>query len=348
MPQHEMLSKIKSYNLQSLKSFYRRLATSLVMRAVRVLLLLAALGFMAWSLVLGTRDLRERAATLDLGMLTLGLVFVLIASLLGNVVWYSIVRAFDLSRTWRATVVIHMTSNAAKYIPGYGWHYVSKGYFLGEINPQKQRVTLVIISELLVLLSSGAILGLFVTLTYSLSPLDRLIPSYWLITLLTVVSAAMIGWFSFVYRHSFMTNSNDKRWQLRTIFWSVAAWVAAAVGWLSFAGATLMFIMALNHSATTTYAESLMALTFSSIVSLLVIFVPAGLGVREATMAALLAPSLTLSLGVTTSIMLRLAVIVCELLQLGLVFLWSKHWPQNLRKILLPEENPQNTPNEVL
>jgi hypothetical protein len=206
---------------------------------------------------------------------------------------------------------------------------------------------LIIISELLVLMNSGAILGLFATLTYSLAPLGRSIPDYWLVALILLISIATIAWFGFVHHQVSLTNPNGKRWQIqaRMIFWSGAAWMLAAVGWLAFAAATLIFIMALDHSATTTYAESLMALTFSSIVSLLVIFVPAGLGVREATMAALLAPSLPLSLGVTISIMLRLAVIVCELLQLGLVFLWSKHWPQNLRRMLLPEENQQNTPN---
>jgi uncharacterized membrane protein YbhN (UPF0104 family) len=343
-----MRSKIKRLDFQVLSRAYQRLATSSVARAVKMLLMLAALSFMVWSLALGIRDLHARSATLDLGILAIGLVFVLIASLLGSIVWYTVVRAFNLSYTWRSTVVIHMTSNAAKYIPGYGWHYVSKGYFLGEVNSRKQHVVLIVISELLVLMSSGVALGLFVTLVYSLSPFGWLIPGYWLVALLTAVGAATIGWFGFVYRRFFVANPNDKRWQLRAIFWSSAAWVAAAVGWLSFAAATLMFIMALDHSATTTYAESLMALTFSSIVSLLVIFVPAGLGVREVTMAALLAPSLPLALGATTSIMLRLAVIVCEFLQLGLVFLWAKHWPQNLRKMLFPEESQGNTPNGVL
>lgn len=341
---------MKRFNIQGLSSFYQRLAKSALARIAKVLLVLAALGFMVWSLSLGIRDLHSRSATLNFGLLMLGLGFVLIASILGSAVWYSIVRAFGLSRTWRHTIVMHMTSNAAKYIPGYGWHYVSKGYFLGENSDRKQKVMLVIVSELLVLMNSGAILGLFATLTHSLAPLGRSIPDYWLVALIVLTIIAMVAWFDFVHHQFFSANPNGKRWQIQVqmIFWSSTAWMLAAVGWLAFAVATLIFILALDHSATTTYAESLMALTFSSIVSLLVIFVPAGLGVREATMAALLAPSLSLSLGVTISIILRLTVVICELLQLGLVLLWSKHWPQNMKRMFLPEEHKQNTPNGVL
>jgi uncharacterized membrane protein YbhN (UPF0104 family) len=56
------------------------------------------------------------------------------------------------------------------------------------------------------------------------------------------------------------------------------------------------------------------ALVFSSIISLLVIFVPGGLGVRETALAFLLSGSLPMAIAVVVSILVRLTIIIAEVL----------------------------------
>lgn len=340
---------MSNLNLAALRQRYSRWATSPAARLLRIALVTAALGLMAWSLIAAIRDLHARGATVDLRLAGVGFLYVLVASLLGSAVWRAMLRAFHLPTPWRQGIVIHMASNVAKYIPGYGWHYVSKGYFLQE-SAATGAVFWVILSELLIVLSSGAVLGLAATGLYSLPILGYTLPPLlcWLLVLLLL--GATLGWTIFVHQRLVASGVARATWRQRLdlIVYTGAAWLLAGLGWLAFAAAIRLFVMALDSSLTITYPQSLMALTFASIVSMLVIFVPAGLGVREVTLAALLAPAVPLALGVTVSILLRFAVIVSELLQLGLVLFWAKHWPENLRTTLFLEKQAKNTPNGLL
>jgi len=334
--------------LERLRLLYRRWAASPLARALRTLLVVAALAIMGWSLLIGVRDLQARAAPVDVRLAGIGFAGVLLASLLGSAVWFALLCAFRLRTPWRQSIVIHMTSNVAKYIPGYGWHYVSKGYFLQE-TARPEAVFLVIFSELVVVLSSGAVLGLAAAAHYALPILGYTLAPWaaWLL-ILTLLGAAA-GWLSFVYRR-LAAGGGAHPWRDRaqTSFWAAAAWLLGGIGWLAFAAGLHLFVLALDSALAITYPLSVLALTFSSIVSILVIFVPAGLGVREVTMAALLAPAVPPALGVTISILLRLAVIVSELLQLGLVLFWAQHWPQNLKNTIFLEKQRGNTPNGLL
>ena len=336
-------------DVEALRRRYSQWAASPAMRVIRTALVVAALGIMAWSLIAAARDLHERAATVDFLWASIGFLFVLAASLLGSAVWWTMLRAFQVHTPWRQGIVIHMTSNVAKYIPGYGWHYVSKGYFLQESAPAAA-VFWVILCELLLLLSSGAALGLAATALYALPilgyPVSPLLS--WLLVLLLL--GATIGGMIFIEQRLVSSGAASPTWRHRIEMstYASAAWLLGGIGWLAFAAAAYLFNIALDGSSAITYPQSLMALTFSGIISILVIFVPAGLGVREVTMAALLAPAAPLALGVTVSVFLRLAVIVSELLQLGLVLFWSKHWPEKLKTTLFLKKQGRNTPNGLL
>lgn len=329
---------------------YKRLASSRIMRATQFLFVLAALAFMGWAVVAGLRELQMRSESLNFQLVGIGMGFVLIASLLGSVVWHSMMRSFHLTLPWRQNVIIHMTSNAAKYIPGYGWHYVSKGYLLSDTGAKVPSRFLVIVSEVVILISSGSVLGLtsMTVPSHSMLAYDNL--RIWPVGTLLLVIFATLGWVGFVHHTVATTDHHLQSWRDRFLFtlWICVAWIVAGIGWIALSAAVLLFIKALDATTAATFLDGVIALTFSSIVSLAVIFVPAGLGVREVTMAALLAPSVSVSLAVTASIMLRLAVILCEILQLGVVLMWSKYWPMNMKKLLLPGRSKQNTPNGVL
>ena len=80
------------------------------------------------------------------------------------------------------------------------------------------------------------------------------------------------------------------------------------------------------------FPQHAVALVVSSIVGILVIVVPAGLGVREATLAWLLADTLPIEIGVIVSILIRLGIVVGELFAFGGVF-----WVRRFRSKAVPE-----------
>ena len=67
------------------------------------------------------------------------------------------------------------------------------------------------------------------------------------------------------------------------------------------------------------FSQSLFALIASGIVSILIVIIPSGLGVREATLAALLTGLLTFEIATVVSILMRLSVIISELMGLSLL-----------------------------
>ncbi len=92
-------------------------------------------------------------------------------------------------------------------------------------------------------------------------------------------------------------------------WWMAATIVVAVIGWLLYAVSTWYFARALYPVPLDGLWQCLFALTVGGVVSLLVIVVPVGLGVREATMSLLLVGLLPLSLAVVVSIVTRLSVV---------------------------------------
>ncbi len=89
-------------------------------------------GFLFGALAAGWVQVRPHVAELDWRFALLGQVFAVAAYLLGSVVWYCVQRSFGIASSLRRSMVIHVTSSATKYIPGYGWHYMSKAYMSRE------------------------------------------------------------------------------------------------------------------------------------------------------------------------------------------------------------------------
>ena len=262
----------------------------------------------------------------------------LIAFGLGGLAWFYTQRAFGFAVTWQQGMVIHLASNATKYLPGYAWQYISKAYLTKEKDTSTRRLSLAILSEVVLLFSSG------------------------------IVVACITGGLAGGYWH-FPWAGPRWAWPaggvvagVLTALWVVFLDCAGCQGSLD--PSALAFgrlagrCVRLDRVRRSLLAvcgcfcsdpgrrlrQCLVALAASAIVSWLVIFVPSGLGVREATLAALLAGLVPFSLGVVISIMVRLSVMLSELLGVLAVLGLSRHWPERLKYAYSFWGIRQNTP----
>jgi hypothetical protein len=99
----------------------------------------------------------------------------------------------------------------------------------------------------------------------------------------------------------------------------VAALVLSACGWLVAGAATWVFVDGLMAEPAPSFAFLLGAYTFAWLVGFVVPFAPSGLGVREATLIALLAPAVGAAPATALTVGLRLANLAGDFLAIGAV-----------------------------
>jgi uncharacterized membrane protein YbhN (UPF0104 family) len=97
------------------------------------------------------------------------------------------------------------------------------------------------------------------------------------------------------------------------------ALVLCASSWLVAGAAAWVFVDSLSAETTPAFAFLLGAYTFAWLIGFVVPFAPSGLGVREATLVALLAPSLGAAPATALAVGLRLANVAGDFLAIGTI-----------------------------
>lgn len=322
-------------------------------------LMALALLFIALTLAASWQQVQPYLATINLRLLLWAQLCTLLAYLLGGLLWLMVLRGFAIDVRWQRGLLTHFVANAAKYIPGYGWQYISKGMLLREQGKGPRAITLILMTEVVLLLSSGVVAALLAgaLVGQRWSYTWRLAPWIWWAGVVGVLMGTGL-WNQFVLRSVAKSQATSQstppqsvsHQTLQTIRRAMGfkratrignilrqqrllwiGWGISFVGWLWFAAATLLLVNALSgitNSLTMAvdFLYSLFALVASGIVSILVIIVPGGFGVREATLAALLDGLLPFTVATVVSILMRLLVIASECIGLiCLPFLLKAH-----------------------
>jgi hypothetical protein len=105
----------------------------------------------------------------------------------------------------------------------------------------------------------------------------------------------------------------DVGWNLRALAWMLTGHAALAAGFAVFTFAWF------PGADATTLAAAAVVFLMAGIAGLLAVFVPAGLGVREAVLAALLAPRIGAAPAIALALAARVWLIACEVLAWSLV-----------------------------
>lgn len=288
----------------------RWLATAIVSAS---LLFLGMLLFQQWADV--APYLQEMQPGLLLG--ALGATFA--ALILGGLLWHFVQKALGIGLGWQASLTIHFSSMITKYMPGYGWQYMAKAYLSKRGTGQAKRVGLALVTELGILIMGGLILaGLVAGRLGKQWVVASYLPSWGWYLLVIGVGAAGIVWAMALNR---MGSVDREKISYSALAISV---VMSMVGWAFQIMAVWLIARSLYPVTPGASPQMLFALVLSSIVSILVIVVPGGIGVREMTLTLLLADILPLSLGGVVAVLFRLALVVAEVSLFGLILLGQR------------------------
>lgn len=301
--------------LQRLLDPFERKREHRVEKFIGTALLTGSLLFPLAILVRNWSQVEPYLHQMDIKLLMAGQLCTFMALLLGGVMWTLIQTAFDLGFSWHEGIAIHLLSGITKYIPGYAWQYMSKAYLSRKRGASAKQITMAMLTEFILLLAGGGITVApwgWLTLHFQ-HPIPLAFPAWgW-----SFVGAAMllvaIAWNGTVTRWGI----NEHRQIRQRSLW--AALGVAIIGWMTFAAAVWFMSRAVYSVAVNDFPQHVVALVVSSILGLLVIVVPNGLGVREMTLALLLQGAVPLALGIVVSLLVRFSVVLGEMIGMGAV-----------------------------
>ena len=285
-------------------------------RLIGVGILAFSLVFLFIALVRGWAQLEPHLRDISFIPLVAGQFFIVIALLLGIVMWGVIQQAVGLGLGWQECVVIHLASNVTKYAPGYAWQYLGKAYIGRKRGGSSRQVVFMVLTELVLLIIGGifitALWGLLSDQHWHFSPVRM----RWVWLLSGVfASLAAVGWNVLIPG---LANGGDRLVRYPRLLWW--ALVVGMVGWFMFAIAAWFMSRSLYPVSLSTFPQHGVALVTSVVVGIAIIVVPGGLGVREALLATLLTGVLPFTLGVVVGMLLRISIVFWELVGFGLAF----------------------------
>ena len=294
---------------------------------------MASCVFVAVGLGRGWQELEPHLDELRPGPLAFGQMWVLAALLMGGVSWALLQRALGLGAGWGEATANHFVSGITKYLPGYAWQYLSKGYLSRGHGAAPKQIAVALLTEFVLLMAAGLV---------TMAPAAVLADPGWRLSELVPgwgwACAAVVALMGTVYWTVFVTRQlpAPSRARARQLLWF--AFALSSAGWLMFAAAAWCFSRSLANVPVSAFPQHIVALNASVILGILVFVIPVGLGIRESALSLLLVGVLPLELGIAVSLLVRLGVVAGELLAFALALGAGRARGMSVRQMLSGHE----------
>lgn len=261
------------------------------------------------ALVVSLTQINESDIRFDAAPIPIALAATLLSILGGALGWAHIVRALSPKTSYAQAIRYHLISIAVKYLPGFGWQQVSKVVQLNRNDISLPLATLHVTLEMALIIITGAITG---ALCFVLSQSSKLLwPSADVIELLIFSLGILIffpilssAWINKRIEHDLDHVQLALNLLVAEMF-IVSSWIFLGLGLWSTS-------RVLYDTGYADIPYVILSVAIGFILSLVIIFVPNGWGVRELILSALLQSILPTSASIATSIIFRGVVIIVE------------------------------------
>jgi hypothetical protein len=309
-----------------LRGIWASLESSKWWRVIGALLILLSLSLMGRTLALNLKQFKAVHVQVNLIPLCIGLLLSLVALWMGTLAWGEIVRAMHPEIKRRDAINYHLVSIAAKYLPGLGWQQVSKVYQLHRGGVPASQTWQPVALELVLLI----LVGLAIAVQFFISTQKAIFGL--MAAPVLKLSIAILLWVCCVvtpivlYRFTSIRRSK----QTSTREFLLHLWFAEIldiIGWLSL-GLSLWFaIIGFTPLAFDKLPYCTITLIISFLTGLIIVFVPNGLGVREAVMFTFLQSILPVPSSIIVAFSFRIITVLAELLGVSpilVLYMWQK------------------------
>ncbi|MCM3661047.1 lysylphosphatidylglycerol synthase domain-containing protein [Georgenia satyanarayanai] len=293
-----------------------RILSALRSRWARGIFLLAALGFGVWAVSSQWTDVSAALASLSAGSIVAVLAISLVYVFLTMLSWRAVMTDLGSRLTVADASRVFFVSQVGKYLPGGVWNIVAAAEMGADhLIPRRRSVSVMVVS-ILVSIVTGLLLAVVAVLLGPSEIRDDYSWVVWTLPLFVVLLSPpvlnrVLGSALALVRRPPLEKPLSLAGIVRSSCWALGGWVLAGIQvWLI--GTWLGM-----EPAVATLALAVGGYALAWIVGFLAIVVPAGVGVREAVLGALLAGQLGAGAVVVTVLLARVILTAADLL-LGL------------------------------
>jgi hypothetical protein len=282
---------------------------------ILIALTVASLGALVWGLVKGWRDIVSYTWQLDLLPLGISTLVYAVSLFLVIVGWMVITRTLDIRSHWRQDAKFFILSWLARRLPTPGPYFASRVMLYEGAGVPKRLTSMGLLWENVALLASGAVLGLMLV-----PATQQLIGDQYTIVPMLIAGAASLVFVARPMLMARVVNLLLLRFKKEPISVVIKPWAAAIVlliyGLVWALGGVVLFLLIRSlHSLDWTYLPLVIQCwVLSGLASHITFFTPISFGIREVTLAALLALVLPFSVAVVIAILIRFWMMANELL----------------------------------
>lgn len=261
-------------------------------------------------------------------LLTFPLFF--ITEYLSSLAWGRIMNDITRPLPMRVHRLIFFVTHAARRIPGTVWHVIGRVAWYERLGIGKSITAFANVLETVLLILSGVVVSLI--LFPFISTVEK--GQVWLMLGGTLVSILLIrpGTIRFV-----MNKFGQKQFSQTLNYKKVMTWIAIyPVLWV-FGGLILyLTISGLTPVPASMILVCVAAWSIASVTGMLVILLPSGFGLSEATLSLILAPHISPAIAVTAAVLMRILLTAYEFFFAGLFLAFRK-------KLTIEVENEQKS-----
>jgi uncharacterized membrane protein YbhN (UPF0104 family) len=241
--------------------------------------------------------------------------------------WYLITLKLGIAISLSETLGSWFYSQLGKYLPGKVWLLLARFYFYESKGKSKKAISIALYLEMVTLIVAGGLIFLVALLFFKEVGPFYSGKQFWYLVLLLIL-------FAFIFLHP-QVLQKILNWALvpfkreplfLSISYSDVLWILSVciLSWVIGGISFYLFIDSVYPVSSETILFLTGALAFSSILGIVAIFAPSGLGVREGTLVYLLSFIMPVSVAVIISILTRIWMTLIEIGLIGVIYLLSK------------------------
>ena len=248
--------------------------------------------------------------------------------------WYLITLRLKVALSFSDTLQSWFYSQLGKYLPGKVWLLLGRFYFYESKGKSRKEISIALYFEMVTMLLAAGLLFLLSLLFFREMAQGFLRGSFWWISSLFVLAffflhprvlGKIFNQFLFRFQKEPVILSISYFEILWILFICILTWAVGGIGFYLFTDSIIP--VSPKHILFLTGA-----LAFSSILGLVAVFAPSGLGVREGVLVYLLSYIMPGPVAVVISVLTRIWMTLIEIGLIGMVYLFHKFQKQEEKK----------------
>ncbi|MGH7457589.1 MAG: lysylphosphatidylglycerol synthase domain-containing protein [Longimicrobiaceae bacterium] len=291
-------------------------------RTASFLFVAFAAGFLARAVIRDWRRVQDFSWQLEPLLLSVSVALLLVVLGWGVWVWGRVLRLFGQQVPFPVLARVFFLSSLARYLPGKVWQFVAAARMSGEAGLSGTLLLTSLAVQMGFVLLGASVVAVLALPSSSLGLEGTLWPAR-IAALLVILLLAHPRWLnlglSLVRR---LARREPLEWRGG---WGDGLWLVAlfTVNWVAYGLAFALFVNSLTPVSADTIFPLAGVNALAFVAGYLVIVAPAGLGVREASMAVLLAPYLPGGVAALVAVLSRLWSVLAEILGAAAALLFA-------------------------